>query len=66
MKYKLGPKEKKRIDLVVEPVKSGQWEQVLKWKYYDQFKMGNQRGKIENNVTFDPSINPNASQFIRQ
>ena len=39
MKFTLPPKGKKRIDLLIDPIKTGDWAQEIKWKYYDDFKM---------------------------
>lgn len=32
-------KSNTRIDLIVEPIKTGEFEINIKWKYYDDFKM---------------------------
>jgi hypothetical protein len=42
MKFTLKPLEKKRLDLLIEPIRTGEWEQQLKWKYYDNFKLNPQ------------------------
>jgi hypothetical protein len=39
MRFTLTGKAKKRVDLLIEPVRSGDWLQQLKWKYYDDFKL---------------------------
>lgn len=39
MKFTLPPKARKRVDLVIEPIRTGELVQEIKWKYYDDFKM---------------------------
>lgn len=63
MSWVLKAKEKKRVDLLIEPVKSGQWEQVLKWRYYDGFKLKPDSYPQLSHIIFDAKIEPN---FIRE
>lgn len=63
MIWVLKAKEKKRIDLVIEPVKSGQWEQVLEWRYYDGFKLKPSSYPELSQIKFDAKVDPN---FIRE
>ncbi len=43
MRFTIPPKGRKRVDLLIEPVRTGEWEQVLRWKYYDDFKMNSEK-----------------------
>lgn len=55
MKFTLSPKGKKRIDLLIDPIKTGDWVQDLKWKYYDDFKMNpSNYPKLSSSVSFNP------------
>lgn len=43
MIFTIPPKEKKRIDLLIEPIKTGEFYQDLHWRYYDDFKMNSNK-----------------------
>ena len=48
MIFKIGPKQKQRIDLYIEPIKTGEFMAQLKWIYYDNFKKSSDKyGQIE-------------------
>lgn len=65
MKFLLRPKEKKRIDLFIEPVRTGEWVQEIKWKYYDDFKMNPQNYPHLANLTFNKDYDNDSANFVR-
>lgn len=39
MIFTILPRQKKRIDLLLEPIKTGDYCQELQWRFYDDFKI---------------------------
>ncbi len=65
MKFTLGPKSKRRIDLLIEPVKTGEWAEQIKWKYYDDFKMHQQNYPALHHISYNHDYDSHSSEFIR-
>lgn len=65
MKFTLKPLEKKRLDLLIEPIRTGEWDQQLKWKYYDNFKLNPQEyPELQKNTCFNLNYDNNSCNFI--
>lgn len=66
MKFTLPPKGKKRIDLLIDPIKTGDWQQEIKWKYYDDFKMNpSNYPDVFSFITFNPQFDNNSCNFVK-
>lgn len=66
MKFTLAPKTKKRIDLLIEPVKTGDWEQELRWCYYDDFKLNPQNYPHLSHMTYNKNYDSHSASYIKQ
>jgi hypothetical protein len=66
MKFTLPPNGKKRIDLLIEPVRTGEWVEDIKWKYYDDFKMSPQNYPALSHISFNQNFDSYSADFIRQ
>jgi hypothetical protein len=51
--------------LLIEPVKTGEWAEQIKWKYYDDFKMHQQNYPALHHISYNHDYDSHSSEFIR-
>jgi hypothetical protein len=43
MIFTIPAKQKKRVDLLLEPIKTGDFYEEIRWRYYDDFKVNSKK-----------------------